>query len=822
MPAARVSSRTWWPTSGMPRALAGTPGFVAVSVTTLATAIGTATALFTAANGFFYRPLPVPGGTDLVAVFTSDYEGRSRRGASSYADILDFAKEAAPVAELAGHARVMLGVGVNDDMVLAQGSIVSPGYFRMLRVTPAMGRIPYAASPEFPTIVLSFSLWRRTFGSDTTLVGRQVRVNGQSFTAVAVAPPGFRGTSREIADDFWIDGAFAPLVMPGENFMQSRGARRFHVLARLHDGTLEALNARLGVVAFRLFQDDPQAWRDTTGHGRAVTAMRERDAHIANIPRGSVVFVVGGVMALGLGLLAIASTNLASLQLARGAARRREIATRLALGAGRGRVIRQLLAECALVVVPGTIAGVIVSIAVSALVSHYRPIPLPSIDLALDWRTLGFIAGGLLLTLLVFGLMPALQTVRSDLVSDLKGVNQTGTGGIRLGGLRGGLIIAQVALSVVFTAAAGMVAFALARDAALGRGEARNVLIAQVNFLPAAGDSQRVRALTDALIADIAAIPGVGSVSAADFIPVRGRRRTVAAELRGAGGETRRLVLDANGVQPGYFDVVGRSMLRGRDFEPGDARVVDPAVIVSRAMADALWPSGEPIGQRITVDARGRSSSAEVVGVVADPVGQGPATAESFPGVLFVPMLPGAEAELVLHVRVPEAQSATAGQVMQRLRDESLRLVSPEVMTLDRYYERVVFPQRLIANASGVLAIMQLLLAVAGLSGLVAYVTALRRREVGIRVALGASRRSVLGLVMRQGIRLTAIGGAIGVTLSLVVSRVVALSLPVTMPVVLSALLVAAVIFSVTGAIAMWLPARRSLDVAPAAALRAD
>jgi hypothetical protein len=331
-----------------------------------------------------------------------------------------------------------------------------------------------------------------------------------------------------------------------------------------------------------------------------------------------------------------------------------------------------------------------------------------------------------------------------------------------------------------------------------------------------------VRALTDALIADIAAIPGVESVSAADFIPVRGRRRTVAAELRGAGGETRRLVLDANGVQPGYFDVVGLSILRGRDFTPGDARVVDPAVIVSRAMADALWPSGEPIGQRITVDARGRSSSAEVVGVVADPVGQGPATAESFPGVLFVPMLPGAEAELVLHVRVPEAQSATAGQVMQRLRDESLRLVSPEVMTLDRYYERVVFPQRLIANASGVLAIMQLLLAVAGLSGLVAYVTALRRREVGIRVALGASRRSVLGLVMRQGIRLTAVGGAIGLALSLLVSRVVALSLPVTMPVVFNALLVAAVIFSVTGAIAMWLPARRALDLAPAVALRTE
>jgi ABC-type antimicrobial peptide transport system permease subunit len=380
----------------------------------------------------------------------------------------------------------------------------------------------------------------------------------------------------------------------------------------------------------------------------------------------------------------------------------------------------------------------------------------------------------------------------------------------------------QVALSVMLTSASGMVAFALARHATLGRDEARKVLIAQVNFLPAGGDSMRVRALADQLIAGLAAIPGVQGASAAEFIQVRGRRRTVDAEIPETAGGTRHLVLDANAVAPSYFDVVGLSVLRGRDFEAGDARSGNPVVIVSKAMADALWPSADPIGKRITIDARQRSGVAEIIGVVADPIGQGPATAESFPGLLYLPMRPMAEAEVVLLVRAPEAQSVIAGQAAQLLRAEDARLVSPEVMTLDRYYERVVLPQRLIAQASGILAALQLLLAIAGLSGLVAYVTALRRREVGIRSALGAKRRDILGLVMRQGIRLTVIGGAIGVALSVVVGRVVTQSLPVTLPIAVVALFAAAGLFAITGAFAMWLPARRALDVGPAVALRVD
>jgi putative ABC transport system permease protein len=806
------------------RALARTPGFVGVSVLTLAIAIAIGTALFTGANAFFYRPLPVPEGDRLVSVFTSDFDGRDRRGASSYADLVDFAREAEPIADLAGESRIMLGIGVNDDVTLVQGAIVSSRYFRVVRVTPAIGRFPSATAPQTPSIVLSHAFWRRAFGADTSVVGRQVRLNGQPFTVAAVAPPEFRGTSREIAVDFWIDGAFSPLVLLREDMLHRRGDRSFHIVGRLGEGrSIEALSARLSVVASRLFQAYPEAWRDTTAGGRAVTAMREQDAHLANVPRADRILVVGGVIAFGFGLLAIACANLASMQMARGAARRREIATRLALGAGRGRLIRQLLAECALVAVPGIVAGVVLALVVSAVVSHYRPIPVPSLDLALDWHALAFIAGALMLTLVVFGLVPALQTVRADVLTDLKGGDQPGARGLRIGGVRGGLIVAQVALSVVFTATAGLFAFALVRNANQGRDDARKVLVMRVNFLPAAGDADHVGALVEELLDAVRGIPGVETASAAAFIPVRGTRMPVEAEVRSDAGQVKRRVLDANFVRPGYFGVVGIPVMRGRDFEPRDLGGYRSA-IVSKAMAGALWPGEDAIGKRMQIQG-GQSVgqvAAEVIAVVADPAGHVPATDQSYPGLIYLPLRAQREAELILHFRAPTGQSAIATQVAQQLRRYNTRLVAPKVITLDEYIDRAVLPQRILARASGVVAVVQLVLAIAGLSGLVAYVTALRRREIGIRTALGASRGSVLALVMRQGIRLTAIGGTIGLGLSLIVARIVADSLPVTAPIVGGGLLLAAAIFGVVGTAAMLLPARRALDMAPAAALRVD
>jgi predicted permease len=545
------------------RSLARTPGFVAVCVFTLAVAIGVGTSLFSAVNGFFYRPLPVPRGEELVSVFTSDYGGEPR-GGSSYADLASFAQGASALAELAGESRVTAAVGRGDDVALLTGNLVSPGYFATLRVKPALGRFGGPVRADEPAIVLGHTLWRRAFGADPAMIGQAVTVNGNFYRVAAVAPPEFLGTTRDMASEFWIDAAFAPLLLPGEDVLGQRGNRRFQLIGRLREGaTLDALRARLATVAARLYQDDPAVWREEAGHGRRVTVLRERDARVAGIARGELWMMMGGVTALGLGFLLVASANLASMYMARAVARRREVATRLALGAGRGRLIRQMLTESLVVALPGALLGVALASAIAAAVARYRPHGFPNLDLALDLPALLFTAGGTLAALLVFGLMPALQSARTDVQSYLKDGGYAGSLGIRTGRVRGGLIVTQVALSLAFTAGAVLIASALARLDGERRVDAPRVLVAPVTLLQAAGDSLRAAALVQDVIARMEQVPGITAASAAMMVPGSGSRSTTGIVPRGGGSSG---TVDANMVRPRFFQVVGLPLLRGRDF----------------------------------------------------------------------------------------------------------------------------------------------------------------------------------------------------------------------------------------------------------------
>jgi predicted permease len=799
------------------RALARTPGFVVISIATLAVSIAIGTAVFTGANAFFYRPLPVPDGASLLSVFTSDWSGRDKAGASSYADIVDLAREVDPVADIAGETRIMLSFSVADNVAYEQGAVVTSSYFRVVGVRPFLGRFP--VSSEIPAIVIGHTLWRKIFGSDSSIVGRTVRVNGQPFTVAAIAPPEFRGVSRENAVNFWIDGRVAPLVLMRDELFQRRGYRGFRVAGRLrHGASLAELNGRLSLAAAHLFQTYPRDWRDTTGGGRVVTALREQDAHLASIPRGELLLMLAAVLGFGFGLVIIACMNLASMQLARGASRRREIATRLALGAGRGRIVRQLLAECGLVALPGIVIGVGLSYTVAALLSHYRPIPIPSLDFTLDWRSIAFISVTTIIALLVFGLMPALQTVRADLASDLKGSDVPGIAGLRIGRMRGSLIVAQVAFSVLFTASAAIAAIGIDRFASSDRGDAQRIMVSRLNFLPTAGDSSQVASTFADVLAEIKAIPGVQGASAAVHILLRGDRMSVYGETRTAAGELKKRELDANYIRPEYFKVIGLPILRGRDFEQRDR--ASTAVIISKSMAGALWPGEDALGKKIRVEERAAPS--EVVGVVVDPSGFEPATDRSYPGLIYLPFSFTREAEVTLHVRVPSAGAAIANQINEILRRYNTSIVAPKPITLDEYYDRTLLPLRVLARASAAIALFQFMLAIAGLSGLVAYVTELRRREIGIRTALGATKTSVLRLVTRQALRLTAMGASVGLVLSAGVATAMADALPITPAIVTAGLLLAAGVFGLVGTISMLLPARRALEVAPSVALRAE
>jgi putative ABC transport system permease protein len=796
------------------RSLARTPGFVAVCVVTLGIAIGVGTSLFSAVDGFFYRPLPVPGGRDLVAVYTSDYGGELR-GGSSHADLLSFAEGTAGMAELAGESRVEAAIGSGDDTDMRHGALVSSGYFAALRVKPALGRFPAFARADEPAIVLGYPVWQRAFGADPLVVGKTVGVNGHFYRVAAVAPREFLGITREFANEFWIDAAFAPMLLPGEPVLDQRGNRRFQIVGRLREGaTMGELRARLATVAARLYQDDPASWREEAGHGRRVTVMLEREARVAGIAPGQLLMMVGGVTALGLGFLLVASANLASLYMARALARRREIATRLALGAGRGRLIRQLLTEGAVVAVPGALLGIALAYATSVAVGRYRPEGFPNVDLSLDGRALLFTAGGTLVALLVFGLVPAVQSARTDVLSYLKDGGYAGSLGIQTGRVRGGLIVTQVALSLMFTAGSVLIASALGRLAEDRRIDASGVLVAPATLLQAAGDSVRASALVRDVIAQLDQIPGIEAASAAMMVPLSGSRSTTSVlprDTREAGGSRS---VDMNLVRPRFFEVVGLPLVRGRDFSEGEMGGSARVAIVSTALAERLWPVSDPIGKRLQVDAAG--GDVEVVGLVGEMGKESPGE-----GLLYLPLQAGG-GSLVLHLRAGGSAGALAAPVARELRRYNTQMVSPEVTTMSSYMDRAFLPQRIAARASGVLALLQMVLAVAGLSGLVAFVTAQRSREIGIRAALGAGRSSIVGLVLRQGVRLTAIGGVAGVALSLLMGRVIATSLPVGAVIELRALAAAIVCFVVVAGAAMLLPARRALAVTPAAALRAD
>ncbi|MBD0320411.1 MAG: ABC transporter permease, partial [Gemmatimonadetes bacterium] len=689
----------------------------------------------------------------------------------SYPDLLSFQEGSAALAELAGESRLVAAIGSGDDVALLHGALVSSGYFPMLRVKPALGRFERAIRPDEPTIVLGHTLWRRAFGADPGMIGKTVAVNGHFYRVTAVAPPEFLGTTRDVVSEYWIDAGFSPLLLPREDVLTERRDRRFQIVGRLREGaTLPELRARLAAVAARMYQVDPAAWREEAGHGRRVSVLLERDARHAGMAPGELLMMMGGVIALGLGFLLVASANLASLYLARAVARRQEIATRLALGAGRGRLIRQLLTESAVVALPGALLGIALAAAISAAVARYRPDGFPNLELAIDLPTLLFTAGGTLAALLVFGLMPALQSARTDVLAHLKDGGYAGSLGIRTGRMRGGLIVTQVALSLTFTAGAVLIASALTRLAGDRRIDAPRVLVAPVTLLQAAGDSVRAAAMVRDVIGQLEQLPGTEAASAAMMVPSSGSRMTtgVVPLDRSEPGSSRSI--DANRVRPRFFEVIGLPLLRGRDFTEAEMSGSAGVAIISTGLAERLWPGRDALGRRLHCDAAG--GEVEIIGVAGEL-----ASRSSGGGLLYLPLQAGG-GSLVLHVRASGSARALAAPVTGELRRYGGRMVASEVATMGQYMDRAFMAQRVAARVSGVLALLQMVLAVAGLSGLVAYVTAQRRREIGIRAALGAGSRSILARVLRQGVRLTALGGALGGALSVLAARVIATTLP--------------------------------------------
>ena len=805
------------------RMLARSPGFTLVSVVSLALGIGVNTAVFSLFNAVLIRALPVVRGQERLVWL---------RAPSSYPDYLDYREQAQGfegMAAATGTREFSLTRGGEPELV--RGEFVTANYFDVLGVGAHAGRLFVEAEGREPArvVVLSHQLWRARFDSDPGVVGRQVTLNGLGFTVVGVAPEGFVGTEAGLNRELWVPLPAHALLNPpdaarvldgggGEDILRVRHSHWLAVFARLRANvTREQAAAELAGVARRVAE---------AGDGRVDEATLRREQLLplsggkAPGDREQALPVAGVVMAvLGLVLL-IACANIAGLLVARAAVRRRETAIRQALGAGRARLVRQWLTESLLLSCLGGAAGLLLALwANDVMASYAAGTPLASLDLRLDYRVLAF-------TLLVsvgagvaFGLAPALQASRIDIVTALKTEDALARAGSRRSRLRAAFVTAQVTLSVVLLVCAGLFIRSLWSAHTIDPGfRVERALTVPVDLGLLRYKSEDGRAFYRELLSRVAAQPGVESASLVRFAQLgnsfaQGQvfaegRAAEAGEGTGAG---------FNIVGPDYFRTMGTRLVRGRDFTDADREGAPGVAVVSETLAAMLWPGEDALGKRVSFEGAG-GPFLEVVGVARD--GKYRSLGDRSRPYIYRPLMQSYEPRMTLVVRASGDPRALAGPVREHLRALDRDLPVADVRTLEEQLDLSLLPARVAAYTLGGFGLLALALAAIGIYGVVSYTVARRTREIGVRVALGAGRADVLRLILGEGLSAVGAGLGLGLLLSFALTRVLGGFLyGVTASDPLTFVGVPALLGSVALA-AGYLPARRAAKVDPMVALR--
>jgi len=817
------------------RMLARNPGFTAVAVLTLALGIGLNTSIFTLFDAARLRALPVKDPKTLVDVYQSIQNDAGSYRTFSYPEYIALRELNSAFSGLAAYSWIPaeLDAGppdntTNDAATQAHGLIVSGNYFSMLGGEAALGRtfapdegqIPGA----YPVLVLSHAFWRRHFNSDPSVVGRTVKVNGTPFAVVGVARQSFVGTEPQIPD-FWAPLMMQAQLMPGNSALQDRGSFWLDLVARLKPGvSRKQAQASLNVLISRLSRDylgTSERASITLTPGSFLSRPDERGRV------DSVAFLV--LAAVGMVLL-IACANVAGLVLARASGRQREIGVRLSLGASRGRLIRQLLTESALMALLGGGIGLLLAwqlpnFLIGLLQPSYEP-PF-ALHLALDIPVLGYTLGLSLITGLIFGLAPALQASKPNLVSSLK--DEGTTFGLQLGRsrFRSLLVVVETAVCLVLLFAAGLLVRALEKARHVDPGfDTKHVLVVSLDLGFRGYDDNRAAAFHAQLITRLQDLPGVKSVSIASLAPLGGVSRSgsivVAGKENPASAPSR--LWDYWVVSPNYFETLGVPILQGRSFSAQDIRGGPPVAIINRAMAREVWPGENPLGKRFRLGPPSVPFS-EVVGVVKDT--RGARLWEADKPYVYLPLLlttqgPPVQIEqlgMLFLVRAqgnPDIVAAMVPRVVKAL-DPG---VQSSCSVLEKSLGRWVWFSQVGAVLSGTLGLLAVLLAVVGLYGIMSYSVNQRTREMGIRMALGATHSDVLRLIVGQGLRLTFVGIAAGLVIALAAARMIAAMLYGVKTSDPATLVGVSLLMTLVAMAACYIPARRATKADPVVALR--
>jgi predicted permease len=804
------------------RTLRTHPLFAAVVLTTLGLGIGVNSAIFSVINAALFSSLNVRAPGELVNVYTTDSTGHGF-GSTSYPDFAYVRDNNRAFSGVIGYSGLMTTITGNGKPEVLFGEIVSGNYFTVTGARLLLGRGFVSEEDRtpgtHPVVVLGHGLWQRRFAGDSSIVGKHVTLNGHSFTVVGVAAPEFKGLLfRGLAADLW-----APVMMMKQlrtDQLANRDERWMFVKGRLAPGSsLEGARAALVALGAQLASAYP-----ATNVGRTFAALPSTDVRIH--PEGDRAALSGAalvILTVGFVLL-VACTNLANLMLARASARQREIAVRLAVGASRGALVRQLLMESAVLAFFGGVAGLTFAFWFARLLITFRPpLPVPiSLDVGIDLRVMLFTALISIFAVVLFGLVPALQASRTRLTGVL--TTQAGALGFaprtrRLGNL---FLVPQLALSLVLLVVAGLFVRSIGKADAVDPGfDMSHTALVALDVHLDGYDELRARGFYEGLERRITAAPGVRAVTITDRIPLDlyGNQSTTAeVPSSSTSGDGARAVQYAR-IDRGYFDALGVALLRGRAFTESEIaapRGSAPVVIVNEAAARRYWPNANPIGQRLRIGSTGESR--EVVGVAANTKVQ--TLGEAPEALLYLPF-DGRYARLLrIIARTSGDSRALVNTMRSAVAAQDPGVAIFEGKTLGQHLDVMLFPYRLAAGVSTAIGLFALLLASIGLYGVVAFGVTRRTREFGIRMALGAHAAQVLRLVLRESFRVVAIGIAIGLTLALGIARVLSGVLfgisaadPVTL-ISVPALLTAVAL------LASWVPAWRATRVHPAVALR--
>ncbi len=807
------------------RALLKNRAITLISVVTLAIGIGANTIVFSAINAFFLRPLPVRDGDRLVTI-SERPPGNQDAINFSWPDFVDLKQQVQGISDVLGYRIDMVGVsqkGTTPERVF--GAMVTGNYFPALGIKPAAGQFFSGDSMDRPgsepVIVLGYSYWQKRFHGNPNIVGQQLDVDGHPMTVVGIAPEGFTGLYSVVETPVYLPLGFSAVTDPKTDLWTNRGNRQLNAFGFLNPGTtLPQVQASLRVIANRLSQQYPD--RDK---GLSLEVYWETMSRPQPGVGERALVAVGSFLILSLLVLLLACANIANLLLVRATVRRREMAVRAALGAGRFRIIRQVLTESVLLAAMGGVAGILVADLAGLLAGKWAlgSIEIPvHLDLGMDWRVLGFGCAIALLTGIFVGLTPALRISRTNVAEVLHDGGRgssTGAGGNRV---RNSLVVAQIAGSFVLLVIAGLFIRSLesAQRVYLGFDSEH---VADVSMDPhlVGYDEARGREFYRELETRVRALPGVQAATLAASVPLGYYNNDITVFNEGQPVDDKHppLQIGVNAVDSSYFETLSVPVLRGRVFTDADTEKSTAVAVINKTMADRLWPNQDAIGKRFST--KGASGPfIQVVGIVAD--GKYFSIGEDPRPFLYLPLTQNYSSLATLLVRT-SGDPAAILPILQRSIHEfapGLPVFDAETMNQSIGGANGFMLFRLGANCSLALGLLGLTLALVGVYGVLSYVTTQRTQEIGIRMALGASRGEILKFVFRQASIVVGVGALIGIVLSLAAARAVSGMLvgvgasdPITL-VSVTAFLVAIAL------LASYVPARRATKVDPLVALR--